>query len=142
MFTDSITYTDFDGNERTEKIYFNLTKAEALKLDASNYSEYLQKVLDAGDNSKILEAYEKFIDLGYGEKSEDGRRFVKSDEILQNFKTSLIFDEFYFKLLSDPEYAINFMIGVLPDVGIPESQLRKMISDGMNENSNEEVLAE
>lgn len=141
MFSDTITYTDFDGNERKEKIYFNLTKAEALKLDASNYTEYLQSVLDSEDPEKILEAYEKFIDLGYGEKSEDGRRFVKSDEILQNFKTSLIFDEFYFKLLSDPNYAINFMVGILPDVGIPENELRKMIKDGMDKNTNEALEA-
>lgn len=141
MFSDTITYTDFDGNERKEKIYFNLTKAEALKLDASNYTEYLQSVLDSENPEKILEAYEKFIDLGYGEKSEDGRRFVKSDEILQNFKTSLIFDEFYFKLLGDPNYAINFMVGILPDVGIPENELRKMIKDGMNKNTNEALEA-
>lgn len=142
MFTDTITYTDFDGNERKEKIYFNLTKAEALKLDASNYAEYLQSVLDSEDPEKILDAYERFIDLGYGEKSEDGRRFVKSDEILQNFKTSLIFDEFYFKLLSDPNYAVDFMVGILPDVGLPESQIRKMIADGVNKNTDDVVEAE
>lgn len=129
MFTDSITYTDFDGKERTENLYFNLTKAEALKLDASNFTDYLQKVLDSNDPAQILDAYEKFIDMGYGEKSEDGRRFVKSPEILANFKTSLIFDEFYFKLLNSPDYAIEFMIGILPDVGISEAELRKIVSD-------------
>lgn len=129
MFTDSITYTDFDGKDRTEKIYFNLTKAEALKLDASNFTDYLQKVLDSNDPAQILDAYEKFIDMGYGEKSEDGRRFVKSPEILANFKTSLIFDEFYFKLLNNPDYAIEFMIGILPDVGISEAELRNIVSD-------------
>ena len=78
------TYTDYDGNERTEDFYFNLSKAELTKLEMSETGgliNFLQKIISAQDGKTIIETFEKIILMSYGEKSPDGRRFIKNDEI-------------------------------------------------------------
>lgn len=140
MFSDTITYTDFDGNERSETFFFNISETEGLKFLTSvegGYDVYLQKVLDefdalnnSDDNAKVeavtkvIDIYEDIILAGYGEKSDDGKRFMKSPEITNNFKCSAAYDALIGKFLDDPEYGLKFMVGVLPNkTGMSENEI-------------------
>ena len=84
MIKETITYTDYNGTERTEDFYFNMTKTELLRMEQDkngSFSQILEKFIKAKDQADLFEAVEKFIFKAYGEKTADGRQFKKSDEI-------------------------------------------------------------
>lgn len=117
MFKDKVTYIDYDGNERTDTLYFNLSKAELLKMETSlngGYSAFLEKVVESKDTPSIMKAFQDIIEKAYGKKSDDGRRFIKSEEITEEFLQSEAYSEFLMKLISDENYAANFVTGILP----------------------------
>lgn len=117
MFTDTITYTDLNGEERTETLHFNLSKAEILKMEISKnggYAEYLEEIVNSKNSSLIMETFIDIVDKTYGVKTEDGRRFIKSDELTEEFKQSEAYSEFLMKLISNEDYASAFVTGVLP----------------------------
>lgn len=138
MFCDSITYTDFDGNERTEKLYFNISEMEAMKIEIKypqGYSQKLQDDMNSGDPVKIFEDFEEFVDLSYGRKTADGRKFEKSNEILADFKSTSAYDAFMNKLFMDHEYALKFALGIFPNkTGKSDEELTKEIKAEMNSN--------
>lgn len=114
-----ITYTDYNGDEQTEDFYFNLNKAEILELNLQHngaYAEYLQNILDRRDGCSLAEEFRKIIEHSYGEKSADGRRFIKSKELTDEFIQTEAFSELYVELATDPERAEKFINGVLPKV--------------------------
>lgn len=131
MFSDTVTYEDFNGNKCSEMLYFNISQTESLKFLTSvegGYDAYLQKILDEFNSmsedddrqkvqavTKVLDVYEDIILAGYGEKSEDGKRFMKSPEITNNFKCSAAYEAFLLKFLEDPEYGVKFVVAVLPN---------------------------
>lgn len=131
MFSDTVTYVDFNGNERSEELFFNISETESLKFLTSvegGYDAYLQKVLDEFDNmkveddhsrvqavTKVLDVYEDIILAGYGEKSDDGKRFMKSEGITNNFKCSAAYEALLLKFFEDPEYGVKFVVAVLPN---------------------------
>ena len=80
MFKKTITYTDYDGNERTEDFYFNLTKAELLDMEMSTeggLEKMINKIISTKDTVKIIAVFKDLIAKSYGEKSADGKRFIK-----------------------------------------------------------------
>ena len=88
MLKKSITYTDYDGNERTEDFYFNLSEVELTKMEfatSGGLENSINKIVDSKDVDAMLKMIEKLILASYGEKSEDGRRFNKSSEISEGF---------------------------------------------------------
>lgn len=114
-----ITYTDYNGETHTEDFYFNLNKAEVMEmnLEANGaYAEYLQRIVEQRDGKKIASTFKNLILQSYGEKSADGRRFVKSEELSRNFEQSEAFSELYMQLASDPDAATKFMEGILPKI--------------------------
>lgn len=114
-----ITYTDYNGETHTEDFYFNLNKAEVMEmnLEANGaYGEYLQRIVEQRDGKKIASTFKNLILQSYGEKSADGRRFVKSEELSRNFEQSEAFSELYMQLASDPDAASKFMEGILPKI--------------------------
>lgn len=114
-----ITYTDYNGDTHTEDFYFNLSKAEVMEmnLDANGaYAEYLQRIVDQRDGKLIAAEYRRLILKSYGEKSPDGRRFIKSDELRQSFEQTEAYSELYMQLATDPDMAQKFMEGVFPKV--------------------------
>lgn len=119
MFKDTITYTDYDGNERKETFYFNLTKAEVLFMENSSveglFTGYLRRIVELQDNVKIMEEFEKLVRKSYGVKSNDGKRFIKSDELTEEFLQSEAYSEFILKILGDEDYAAAFINGIMPD---------------------------
>ena len=117
MLKETIKYTDFNGVEREEDYYFNLTKTELIRMEMSkngSLTGLLTKITKANDMPEIFEAMENLILKAYGEKSVDGRRFDKSEEISANFMNSLAYDVLFDKLTSDANYAYKFLMGILP----------------------------
>ena len=114
-----ITYTDYNGEPHTEDFYFNLNKAEVMQmnLEANGaYGEYLKRIVAQSDYAKIGHEFRRLILLAYGEKSADGRRFIKSKELSDSFEQTEAYSELYMQLATDEEAAIKFVSGVLPKV--------------------------
>lgn len=119
MFTETITYTDFNNVERTETVYFNLSKAELIEMELSEpggYAEYLQKIIDSKDNQKIMNTFIEIIKKSYGVKSEDGKRFMKSEALTEEFMQSEAYSEFLMLVVGDEDYAAKFVTAILPKV--------------------------
>lgn len=119
MLKKTVVYTDYNGNERQEDLYFNLTEAEIVKGDyesGNSLSDKLTKITESNDPSKIMGVFEKIITGSYGKKSEDGRRFIKSPELTEEFLHSAAYSALFMELISpDSEFTpIDFIKGVLP----------------------------
>lgn len=117
MLKKTITWTDFDGNERTEDFYFNLTKAELTNMFNSvngGLEKYLTRILAAQDGPAIMNAVRDIIKAAYGEKSPDGRKFMKSEEIFKDFEATEAYSEFFMGLIDSEDATLEFVIGVLP----------------------------
>lgn len=119
MITKKITYTDYNGETRTESLLFNLNQTELMEMaysDGENISNTLAKALADKDIGTIVRFLKKFITFAYGEKSEDGRFFVKSEEKRNNFVCSAAFDALLTELVSsDDSSAVEaFIAGVVP----------------------------
>jgi len=117
MLKKPITYTDYDGNQRTEDHFFNLNKFELLELDAKypgGMIKTLERVVKEEDNAKIIEIIKDMIVKSYGEKSDDGKRFVKDEKVLANFMQTEAFSELFIELCQDSEKAAAFFNGIMP----------------------------
>lgn len=123
MLKRDITYEDFNGETITEPFYFNLTKTEIIELEV-NYEGGLEAVIKqivASNNSKALLAeFKKIVLLSYGIKSDDGKRFMKSDQIREEFSQSAAYDALFMDLATNEESAANFIKGILPKDLSPE----------------------
>lgn len=119
MIKKTITYTDFNGTERTESFYFNLTKAELTLMDFSQAGGLVTKIegiLEAKDDAEILRIFKDLISSSYGVKSEDGKRFVKNESLLEDFKSTEAYSQIFMELMQDEGAAVAFINGVLPNV--------------------------
>ena len=117
MYKKTITYTDYDGNERTEDFYFNLSKAEVMEMELGTeggMKNFLEKIVQEKDSKKIVEAFKDIILRSYGEKSADGRRFMKSKEISDMFSHTEAYSELFMQLATDAQAASEFVNGVVP----------------------------
>ncbi|GHU55246.1 hypothetical protein FACS1894132_11060 [Clostridia bacterium] len=117
MLKKTITYTDFDGNERTEDFYFNLSKAEVTELQygtTGGIDQFLRKIVTEQDTKNIIKAFKEILLLAYGEKSPDGRRFVKSKEISDGFSQTEAYSDLFMELASNAEVASEFINGIIP----------------------------
>lgn len=120
MFTHEITYKDFDGVERTETFYFNLSRAELTELQLTypgGYAEHIEKVTKSQDRPAIVAMFKDLIKRTYGEKSEDGRRLMKSEELSNAFMETNAYDDLFMRLAQDADFATSFVSGVMPDFG-------------------------
>lgn len=118
MLVKPITYTDYNGRERTEKFYFNLTKAELWDMEfgeTGGMRNLIQLMLEKQDLPKIIKEVKRFILAAYGEKSLDGRRFIKSEELSEAFKQTPAFSALYMELISDGATAADFINGLMPE---------------------------
>ena len=112
-----ITYTDYNGEERTEDFYFNINKAELMEMNLNAngaLEEYYKRLKDLHDGPQIAAEYKKIILMAYGEKSLDGRRFMKSQQLRDEFEQTEAFAELYMQLATEEGAAERFITGVLP----------------------------
>lgn len=121
MLKKTITYTDFNDEERTEDFYFNLTKAELTEMEFSTeggLQNSLRTIMNTRDYKKIVEVFKKIILGSYGEKSADGKRFIKTDEqgnpLSRKFAETQAFSELYMELATNDKAATAFIVGVVP----------------------------
>lgn len=117
MYKRTITYTDYFGKERKEDVYFNLNRAELTKLELSTqrgYVNMLQDLIDKNDGPTIMNTFDEIIRMAYGEKSEDGRRFIKSPELSEAFTQTPMYDQLYMELCTDAKAAAEFVNGIVP----------------------------
>lgn len=125
MLKKTITYTDYNDTERTEDFYFNLTKAEILDMEmseAGGLTAKLNKIIESKDNRELMKHFKYIIRRAYGEKSDDGRRFIKSDEISTAFEQTEAYEELFMELFSDATKAAEFVNGIIPQ-GIQTSSI-------------------
>ena len=117
MLKKNIKYVDYDGNDRAEDFYFNLNKAEIVELElgtTGGLTKTLEKIVQEKDNKRIVEYFKAIILKAYGEKSADGRRFIKSQELRDSFEQTEAYSELFMELASDAKMAAEFINGVLP----------------------------
>lgn len=117
MLKKTVTYVDYNGVERTEDFYFNLTKAEVAEMELSvqgGFSKMLEEIVASKDNVQIVNLFKQMVLKSYGEKSPDGRRFVKSDEIAQAFAQTEAYSEIFMELALDEKKAADFVNGIMP----------------------------
>lgn len=117
MLKKTITFTDYNGNSRTEDFYFNLTKAEITEMEmgtTGGMAEMIKRIVAAQDAPAIIEVFKKLILKAYGVKSPDGRRFIKSKELSEEFSQTEAYSELFMELAQDAEKAAEFVNGIVP----------------------------
>lgn len=126
MLKKTIPYKDYNGVERVEDFYFNLSKAEAMEMELSisgGLTEMIRKIVAAQDTPTIIATFKQIILKAYGEKSPDGRRFVKSEELSKAFSETEAYSILYMELATDANAAAEFVNGIVPkDVDTPAAQ--------------------
>lgn len=132
MLKKTITYEDFNGVERKEDFYFNLSKAEIMEMQfgtVGGLDAMLKKIIDAKDVKSIMDTFKMLILKAYGIKSDDGRRFIKSEEISKEFEQTEAYSILYMELASDDNAAAEFVNGIIPkDVATEVSNQMKSIN--------------
>lgn len=117
MLKKTIAYTDYNGVERTEDFYFNLTKAELMEMEmgtAGGFAEMIERIIAAQDTPTIIEVFKSMILKAYGVKSPDGKRFVKSEEVVNAFAQTEAYSELFMELATDSKAAAEFVNGIMP----------------------------
>ena len=117
MLKETITYTDFNGNTRTEDFYFHLNKAEVTKMEMGvkgGLAEKIKRIVAAEDTPAIIEVFEDLIKKSYGVKTLDGRGFMKTQAALDEFMATEAYSELFMKLATNDEAAARFINGVVP----------------------------
>ena len=117
MLKKTVTYIDFDGNERTEDFFFNLTEREIAEMELSTeggLGNFINKAVAAKSQVELIELFKKLILAAYGMKSADGRRFVKNDAVREDFMSTQAFSDIYMELVQDADKASAFFNGIVP----------------------------
>ncbi len=117
MYKKLMTYEDFDGNERTEELYFNLTEQEVTEYQLSHnggITTLINRIIQAQDWKSMVEYWKEFILMCYGVKSDDGRRFIKNDTVREEFASTNAFSDLFMLLSTDDNEAAKFVNNVLP----------------------------
>lgn len=125
MLKKTITYTDYNGMERTEDFYFNLTKAELMEMEmgtTGGFAEMVQRIVAAKDAPAIIKIFKEMILKAYGQKSPDGRRFIKNEELREEFSQTEAFSILYMELATDDKAAAKFVNGVMPAEMVQQAQ--------------------
>lgn len=117
MIKKTITYSDYNGYERTEDFYFNLTEAEIMEMElstAGGLAEMIKKIVAAQDAPSIIKIFKDLILKAYGEKSPDGKRFIKNDELRESFSQTEAYSQLFMELAMNADEAGKFVNGIIP----------------------------
>lgn len=111
------TYVDYNGTERTEDFYFNLTKAEVTEMELSKQggiSGYIKSIVAAQDMPELIKTFKEIVLKSYGQKSLDGRRFIKNPELTEDFSQTEAYSMIFMELAMDDKKAAEFINGIMP----------------------------
>lgn len=119
MLKKTITYTDYNGTERKEDFYFNLSKAELMEMEMGvdgGLSAMVEKIIAAQNTPQLIKLFKELILKSYGEKSADGKRFIKSEELSTAFSQTEAYSDLYMQLATNADEASKFVNGIVPTV--------------------------
>lgn len=140
MFTRTITYTDFDGNTRKEEVRFHLSKSELVQMELGRegrMTNILKQIVDANDTPSLMREIRNLILTAYGVKSPDGKRFIKNDEVREEFEQSPMFDQIFMELVTDDEAAAKFVNELIPadlaKEAAKDPEYKKLLGDGVSD---------
>lgn len=117
MLKETMTYVDYNGNERTEDFYFNLTEAELAEMEMSTsggMGDFIQRIVSEQNGPELVKIFKDLILRSVGKKSLDGRRFEKSDAIRDEFSQTEAYSDLFMKLATDADAAARFVNGIIP----------------------------
>ena len=117
MLKREIEFEDFNGVKTTEVFYFNISKPELIELEVEydqGFGQMLQNVVEAKNNKELIKQFKRIVLIAYGQKSEDGKRFIKSDKLREEFAQSAAYNELFMELATDDNAAVAFLTSVLP----------------------------
>lgn len=123
MIKKTVTYTDYDGEERTDDLFFNLSDAEMLELEMSTeggLDKMIKRIIAAKNTEELIKLFKSMLTLSYGEKSPDGRRFIKSEELTNNFLQTEAYSQLFLELALDAEKASEFVNGIVSNVKLKD----------------------
>lgn len=129
MLKKDITFTDFDGNTVTETHYFNMSTADLIEFDSrfpGGLESMVSTFVDSNDGVAILNAVKELILASHGEKSEDGRRFIKSFCDKDDFSESLAFEAMLNEMLTYPENFVGFVNAITPKMPTHQNTAPKL----------------
>lgn len=134
MISKKIKYTDYNGVEREENFFFNLSKAELMEMEmgtTGGMAETIQKIIEVKDTPSIIKIFKELILKAYGEKSADGKRFTKLDQsgnpLSIAFSETEAYSVLFMELATNTQSAIEFIKGIIPgDLEIPEEEVKKL----------------
>lgn len=125
MFAKEIKYTDYNGIDRSEKFYFNLNKSELTEMDlttAGGMKSFIERITNTQDQAELIRLFKELILKAYGRKSDDGKRFIKSDELREEFSQTMAYDTYFMLLATNEKEAIKFVNGIMPADVVAEAQ--------------------
>lgn len=117
MLKKTINYVDFNGEEVSEDFFFHLSKAEIVELEMSHkggLEKAIQRIVDAEDGKAIIAEFKNIILSSYGQRSEDGRRFIKNQTLREEFESTEAYSTLFMELVTDAEKAAEFVRGIIP----------------------------
>lgn len=125
MYSEIVTYTDYNGVDRKEEFLFNLTKAELLEMEmgiVGGFNAAVQRAIDAQDQPTLIATFKDLLLKSVGVKSADGRRFIKNDDVRNDFKETEAYSILFMKYATDAEAAAKFINGIVPKDLAQEAQ--------------------
>lgn len=136
MIKKTIKYTDYDDVERSEDFWFNLSKSELMEMNFSKeggMEKVLRRIIDTQDMKGLIDVFQDIIMRSYGEKSDDGKRFVKirdGHRLAEDFAQTPAYDELYMELATDDKAAAEFINGLIPKSLAKEVAQKKLELEG------------
>ena len=117
MLKKTMTYTNYTGEEITEDFYFNLTKAEVMEMELTTeggLAEKIKRIVAAKNVAEIISIFKEIILKAYGQKSPDGKRFIKNDELREEFSQTEAYSDLFMELSTNADKAAEFIKGITP----------------------------
>ena len=135
MYKKTIKYVDYNGTERTEDFYFNLSKAELMEMETSvvgGFRNTAEKYVAEQDTPKLYKIFKEFVLNAYGEKSADGKRFMKTDDNGRPLSKAFSETEAYSVMMTEfsdnPKLLAEFMDQVIPNDVSNNDEVRKALN--------------
>lgn len=133
MIKQDITYTNFEGEQETETLYFHLNKVELMEMQVSEkrgLAQYITDIQKAENNKEIFRLFKEIVLRAYGERSEDGKKFIKNERLREEFEGSLAYEELMVKIVTEADFASKFVNGIMP-AGMADQIAARMGQDSL-----------
>ena len=112
----TVQYQNWDGDLETEDLYFHLNIKELQEMEKWDVplTKRIAKLTKTEDGTEAFELMRDIVEAAYGERSSDGKRFVKNPEVLKNFTQGLAYDEVILQFIDGTTDLAKFVEGLLP----------------------------